>query len=156
MTSKRILITGPESSGKSTLAAQLAQEHSGVWVREYARSYLRRLQGRPYQMLDLDYILIGQLAAEKAMQHRYPLLYCDTGPEVIYIWSKVKFGKISNLVEARLRQHSYDKVFLCYPDLSWEPDQFREAPAPTERLRLFDLYEELLVDLGWTFEVVRH
>ncbi len=155
MISKRILITGPESSGKSTLAAKLAQEHAGTWVREYARYYLEHLHGRPYQREDLDYILIGQLAAEEAMSRLYPLLYCDTGPEVIYIWSKVKYGKVSSLIEERLRQHSYDEVLLCYPDIPWAPDPLREAPTVNERLRLFDLYEELLVDLGWSFEVVR-
>lgn len=153
---RRVLITGPESSGKSELSASLAHNLRTRWVPEYARTYLSTLP-RSYTRSDLDAILTGQLRWETATatETRHHYLFCDTGPEVVYIWSRVKYGAISPLIESITQQHHYDQIFLCYPDLPWTADPLREAPAAAERLALFDLYVGLLEQLGRPYEVVR-
>lgn len=141
---KKIVITGPESSGKTTLAQQLATHYATQWVPEYARSYLEQL-GRPYHQEDLLAIARGQATAEdrkklEAVQY----LFCDTGLEVIKIWSMVKYGKIDQRLKHLLDNHSYSAYLLCRPDLDWAPDPLRETPKLEDRLELFELYEKEL------------
>lgn len=137
----KVLITGPESSGKTQLAQSLARRFQSPWVPEFARTYLAALEGT-YQEEDLLHILNGQLRLQQ-QHHTSPFLFCDTGPEVIYIWSKVKYGRADPYIRQSLRKYRYDLNLLCYPDLNWEPDPLREAPDPESRLRLFQAYEEL-------------
>lgn len=159
---KKILITGPESSGKSELAAALAAHFGAAWVREYARAYLSAL-GRPYTEADLLGILRGQLRAERESENRAcgsrqseaAYLFCDTGPEVIYIWSEVKYGRVAPAILRALHEHTYDRILLCYPDLGWAYDPLREAPDAEQRLALFERYAALFADLDRTYHVVR-
>ena len=152
---QKTLITGPESSGKSQLASSLATCFPGAdWTPEYARYYLGRLD-RPYQEADLWHIAQGQLSWERQRIVRQPSwLFCDTGPEVIYIWSMVKYGFASPALRALVREVHYDLTLLCYPDLPWEPDPLREAPDLDVRIALFDEYCRLLQQLGREFEVI--
>lgn len=152
---QKILITGPESTGKSALAAQLADIYQCPWVPEYARSFLLQL-GRPYEEEDLLSILKGQLFWEHELADpQRPFLFCDTGPEVIAIWSQVKYGRVPPRIKHALQGQSYDLRFICYPDLSWEDDPLREAPDLAERLALFDRYVALHEERGWPYQIVR-
>lgn len=152
---QKILITGPESSGKTTLASRLALQHGGSWVPEFARTFLSTL-GRPYTENDLLTILEGQLQAEQTAALKQPAyLFCDTGPEVIYIWSIVKYGHASPIIEAALDRQYYDQRWLCYPDIEWTPDPFREAPNLQERIVLFERYATLFDTRGWPYKVIR-
>ena len=138
-----VLITGPESSGKSTLARGLAAAFCGVYVAEYAREYLEA-RGGVYEQTDLDNILEGQLAAQrKAVESGVSPMFCDTGPGVLYVWSKDKYGSVSPTIEQAFRAATYDATLLCYPDLEWEPDPLREHAATEDRERLFGIYKEL-------------
>ncbi len=152
---KKILITGPESTGKSELSVQLATRiPSADWTPEYARYYLEALD-RPYQEADLWHIAQAQVGWEKERSLRRPdWLFCDTGPEVTYIWSMVKYGRAAPPLSELLLDVPYDFTLLCYPDLPWTPDPLREAPDLAVRLALFDRYHQLLEDLGRTFQVV--
>ena len=132
---KKLLITGPESSGKSTLVAELASQLKCNYVPEYARVYLRIL-GTEYREEDLDIILQGQLRTEKnASNTSTEFLVCDTGPLVVYIWSLEVYGRTSDLITKSLSHlKSYHKIFLCHPDIPWEPDDLRENPQDRDRL----------------------
>lgn len=150
-----VLITGPESTGKSHLTEQLAQHFGGTPVPEYARTYLEQLE-RPYLLADLSHILRGQLAQETAARTTAtPFVFCDTGPEVIYVWSKVKYGAVSADIAEALHLQTYHIRLLCYPDLAWTPDPLREAPDAAVRLALFDVYCQLHEQLGAPYTVIR-
>lgn len=139
---KKIVITGPESSGKSTLTQQLAAHYQTQWVPEFARTYLEQLD-RPYQQEDLLTIARGQATLEdrkKSAASQY--LFCDTGLEVIKIWSLFKYGSVDDRIEGMLAERDYDLYLLCAPDLEWTPDPLRETPEAADRWRLFGLYEE--------------
>lgn len=152
---QKILITGPESSGKSELAAHLAEDFACPWVPEYARDYLGALS-RPYREEDLGRILEGQLAAERALADpSRPYLFCDTGPEVILIWSEVKYGRVAPALSRAVANQAYDLHLLCYPDLPWTPDPFREAPEAGMRQKLFDRYLDLHERMGWSYHLIR-
>lgn len=135
----RIAIVGPESSGKTTLARQLAAHLSGVWVPEVARTWIPN-QGPPRSALDLVPLAHAQLAAIAAADA--PWVVCDTTVLVLRIWSEVRFGGAHpDLPDDR---HAYDLHLLCRPDLPWEPDPLREDPDPLARAALHARYVDAL------------
>ena len=139
-----ILVTGPESSGKTTLSRQLAWALDGLFVAEAARDYLEQ-QGGTYEAEDLPLIWQQQAKAEDAARaSSASFVVCDTGPEVIRVWAEVKFGTCPPEVLRACEVRRYDLVLLCAPDLAWEPDPLRESPDLTQRGALFDRYQELL------------
>ncbi len=150
---KKIVITGPESSGKSKLAAQLADAFGKVWVPEFARQYLDGL-GRPYIADDLLEIARGQVALEDEMAAQANgLLFLDTSLEVVKIWSEFRFGFCHQWTLEQLRLRRPDHYLLCLPDLPWEPDPQRENP--NDRDVLLGIYRRELTSLGVPFSEVR-
>ncbi|MDR9399651.1 MAG: ATP-binding protein [Salibacter sp.] len=151
---KKVLITGPEATGKSKLAQQLAQHFNSEWVEEYARTYLNE-NGPEYSRSDLDRILHGQLdLIQQAERRQEECLFCDTGPEVIYIWSKHKYGVVSDEIERASNQNLFDKVLLMNIDLPWEDDPLREAPSLDERKIIFNRYVSFLEERGIDYTLI--
>ena len=151
---KRILILGPESTGKSTLAEKLALHFAEPWVPEVAREYLEKLD-RPYAYEDL--LQIGkqqmQLEDELAMQaHNY--LFCDTDLRVIQVWSQHRYGKVDPWVLEELARRTYDLIFLCAPDLPWQADPLREHPELEMREEFFAQYLQLTKQSGFPFKII--
>lgn len=146
---RRISLTGPESAGKSTLAAQLAAHYGTAYVPEYARVYLEE-NGAHYTPADLEAIAHGQLAAEDAAQ-AYQLLFCDTDLLVIKIWAENAFGTCPAWVLAELARPRYALTLLLAPDLPWTPDPLREHPDPAQRWHFYNLYRAELVSREWPF-----
>jgi NadR type nicotinamide-nucleotide adenylyltransferase len=139
---KKITITGPESSGKTTLARQLAEAFDTHWVPEYARAYLGLLD-RPYRESDLLEIARGQIAREDEFAEKSgELLFCDTSLEVIKIWSDYRYGRCHPWILKQLEKRQPDLYLLCAPDLPWEYDPQRENP--NDRDALFDIYRKEL------------
>jgi NadR type nicotinamide-nucleotide adenylyltransferase len=147
----RISLTGPESAGKSTLAAQLATYYSTIFVPEYARHYLEE-KGAAYALPDLEAIARGQLAAEDAAASQATqLLFCDTDLLVIKIWAENAFGTCPAWILQELARPRYALTLLLAPDLPWAPDPLREHPDPAQRWQLHELYRAELVQRGWPF-----
>lgn len=157
---RKIIFTGPESSGKSSLAAATAIRLGVPCVPEFARCYLAHL-GRPYTLSDLPLIAHGQLAWEAfsaaqslakqaSMPHNMPpTLLCDTDWTVLHIWESYRFRKKEmpphELIWQNLWQNqapAQTHHFLCAPDFPWQADALREHPH--ERDTLFIWYENLL------------
>ena len=144
-----LVTTGPESSGKTTLATQLAGALDAPLVPEIARTYLNeKRRDNPsfeYQQHDLLEIAKQQLAAEKkALRKAGEWLVCDTDLLVLMIWSDVKYGKCEPALQALFEQslESDRRYLLCTPDMPWEPDPLRENPG--DRELLFDRYLTVL------------
>lgn len=139
-----IRVTGPESSGKSSLAARLAAALDGIYVAEAARDYLTARNGK-YTEGDLPAIWSAQKEAEDAARaSSASFVVCDTGPEVIAVWAEVRYGRVPPALAAAVRDRNYDLTLLCYPDLTWEPDPLREAPDENLRKALFEKYFALV------------
>lgn len=151
----KIVLTGPESTGKSSTSRELALALDTVWVPEYAREYLSRL-GRPYQEEDLERIARGQLESEdQRAAHAADILICDTDLYVIKIWSEYKYGRCSPWILEQIALRSYDLYLLGYPDMAWEEDPLREHPDPKDREILFQYYLDHMVHSGVPFQVLR-
>lgn len=151
---KRILILGPESTGKSTLAEKLAEHYSEPWVPEVAREYLELLD-RPYGYDDL--LQIGrrqlQLEDEKAVEAKN-YLFCDTDLRVIQVWSRHRFGKVDPWVLEEITRRTYDLILLCAPDLPWQEDPLREHPELEMRQQFFDVYQQLTQASGFPWALI--
>ncbi|HEU5147660.1 MAG TPA: ATP-binding protein [Chryseosolibacter sp.] len=138
---RRIVIIGPECTGKSELSALLADTYQTVWVKEYAREYLDQLD-RPYGPDDLKLIAHGQTAHEDAMAMRAnKVLICDTDLYVIKVWSNFKYGYCDPEILDMIARRRYDLYLLTYIDIPWVSDPLREHPDQREELYAIYLRE---------------
>ncbi|MBF9141371.1 aldose epimerase family protein [Hymenobacter properus] len=138
----RISLTGPESTGKTTLAAQLAAHYGTSFAPEFAREYLAD-SGPRYTLEDLEEIARGQLQAEAAAEARaHRLVFSDTDLLVIKIWAEHSFGTCPEWILRCIDQQQYDLVLLMGVDLPWQPDPLREHPHL--RQQFYDLYQREL------------
>jgi NadR type nicotinamide-nucleotide adenylyltransferase len=159
---KKIVILGPESTGKSTLCEMLAKHFNTLWCPEYAREYLLE-NGTVYTFEDLLLIAKGQLALEEAFMgkmleenaeagigkgnHAAPsLLFIDTDQYVMKVWSEYVFGDCHNWILRRIAERPYDLYLLCKPDLPWVKDDLREYPDEKPRLELYHIYRDILLN----------
>jgi len=143
---KRIVITGPESTGKSTLCHQLAERYQTIWVPEFARQHLLE-NGMNYSYEDLLFIARKQLELEDAMaaKAKNNLLFVDTDMYVMKIWCEFVFGKCHQWILDQIALRKYDLYLLCNTDLPWTEDELREYPDLQSRLTLFHLYKDNLM-----------
>lgn len=152
MPCKKIVIIGPESTGKSSLCTLLADHYKTLWAEEYAREYLLT-NGTGYTYEDLFTIAQGQLrnedngiAAVNAMDGDKALpLFIDTDMNVMKVWSEFVFGKCDNRILTEIATRSYDLYLLCATDTPWVKDALREYPDLETREKLFHFYKDLLV-----------
>ncbi len=145
----RVAVTGPESSGKTTLAQAIAKKMNGEYIPEVAREFLTNL-GRNYIKSDLNEIARRQLS--QLLDSRSSLRISDSDFVVLDIWSKEKYGSTSSYIEDLVINKYFDLHILCTPNIPWEDDPLRENP--NDRDRLFDLYKERLTELNKPFVIV--
>lgn len=139
---KKIVLIGPESTGKTTLAEQLAKHYQTVWVSEFARDYIHKLD-RDYVENDLLKIAKGQIRAEeKLLAKAENILICDTDLIVIQIWAEVKYGACNSWILEQIKTRNYDLYLLCGTDIPWEFDEQREHPE--FRNELYEIYLKTL------------
>ncbi len=149
----KVVITGPESSGKTTLCEALAAHYGVPCVPEYARQYLQE-HGPGYRQADLLTIARGQIRLEEATLARQPrLLLCDTSLEVIRIWWEWRYGPCPTWLLEQSRQRLPDLYLLLSPDIPWQPDPLRENPH--DRQALFARYQNLLDEYQVPYVVVQ-
>jgi len=125
---KRICLFGPESTGKTTLAAQLARRYKTVWVAEHARPLLDHKEG-VCDEADIPFIARGQIAAEEAMARQANrVLICDTDPLLTTIWSEALFEHCPNWLKQVAQTRQYDLYLLMDVDVPWIQDGQRYLP----------------------------
>lgn len=125
---KRIVLTGPESTGKTTMAQQLADHFHTAWVQEYGRDYFVQ-HGGIRELADLSRIAEGQVRLEdEALLHANKLLFCDTDLIVTQVWSEIYFERCPQDVIDLSYTRRYDLHLLMDIDIPWEDDGTREFP----------------------------
>lgn len=151
----KIVITGPESTGKSTITQALAKHYNTVFVPEFAREYLNNLD-RTYEYGDLFIIAKEQIALEDelAKKAQNKLLFCDTDLLVIMVWSEHKYSKCHPWILEQLALRKYSHYFLTNIDFPWAEDPLREHPEPEMRTYFFNLYQEILKQRNLSFTVL--
>jgi nicotinamide riboside kinase len=138
-------ITGPEASGKTTLAHGLARALPGALVvPEFARCYLQA-KGADYTFPDFMAMLAGQRGWEQWFAAKTPsYLICDTDATVFEVWAQERYGFVPPEVLDWKKERKADLHLLCVPDMPWEADPLREHPH--DRERLFMAYQRALSD----------
>ncbi len=140
---KKIVFTGPESTGKTTMAKNLAVQLQIPFVKEVARDYITTLN-RPYNYEDVLNISMLQLAEEEKIKSlNPPLLICDTDLATIKIWCDDKFNQCEPWITNAYLERLPDIYFLCVPDFPWQPDPLREDEKRREHL--YEIYKSFLV-----------
>jgi NadR type nicotinamide-nucleotide adenylyltransferase len=147
MSIKKIVIIGPESTGKSTLCEQLAKHYNASWCPEYAREYLLT-NGTHYTADDLLIIAKEQIKLEEKMvaNAKNNLLFIDTNMYVLKVWSEFVFGKCDSWILNQVVQRTYDLYLLCNTDLPWQKDELREYPDLLTRRQLYLQYKDHLIN----------
>lgn len=153
---KRIVIIGPESTGKSTLTRQLATGFGTSFADEYARSYLENIV-RPYEQEDLQCIADGQIALEEQaiVQAKNGLVFFDTDLYVVKVWSEDKYGTCTETILRSIATRRYDLYILTGIDMPWQDDPLREHPQPEMRQYFYHIYHDIVQQSGVPFIEVR-
>ena len=142
----KVVITGPESTGKSWLAKTLARHYNMPYVEEYARLDLKQTGGK-YEEKDLLEIARGQAVLEEQVRQQKPkFILCDTSIEVIRVWSEWKYGRCDPQILALAKKQRPDLYLLLKTDVPWLPDPLRENPD--DREELFAYYQKILPEYG--------
>jgi NadR type nicotinamide-nucleotide adenylyltransferase len=159
---QKIVVLGPESTGKSTLCAALAKHYHTIWCKEFAREYLTQ-NGTAYTYENLLSIAKGQLAneevaIEKALTQRNKdginKLIIDTDMYVMKVWSEYVFNNCDPFILEQINERKYDLYLLCDVDLPWTSDEMREYPDELPRKELFLIYKDLLVNQTTPWAVI--
>jgi NadR type nicotinamide-nucleotide adenylyltransferase len=148
----RIAIVGPECTGKSTLAEQLAKHYNTCFVPEYAREYIDKLKG-PYTLDDIVEISKGQMKQEDELAAKAnKILVCDTNLIVTKIWAEFKYKQCPAWIKENIAKRKYSLHLLTDIDIPWEADPQREHPHL--RRELFEIYRNELVLEKVPFELI--
>lgn len=150
----KIAIIGPESTGKSSLAKDLAKHFGAPMVPEYAREYVEKL-AKPYTFDDVCAIAQKQIEAEKYYEKHTTesnFVFFDTDLIITKIWFSFCYNTIPRIITEQLKTGYFDLYLLCAPDLPWVPDSVREHGH--DRAYFFNLYRAEIEQLAKPFVVI--
>ncbi len=152
----KFAIFGPESTGKTTLAKQLAEHFQTEWAPEYAREYLQQKWNNYQQICDPDDLMpiaIGQTRFEnEALLTANQYLFCDTCLLVTKVFSEIYYNFCDPTLDKAARKHKYDLFFLTDVDVPWEKDDLRDAP--NNREQTFEIFKQALITNDKPFVVL--
>jgi NadR type nicotinamide-nucleotide adenylyltransferase len=150
---KRIVVTGPESTGKTELSNNLAKRLNCVFIPEYAREYVENL-GKKYTYSDVENIARYQIKQEKLFEEKVSnILIFDTWLIVTKVWFDLVFGKCPDWVVSHIKLSKIDFFLVCNTDLPWIFDPVRENGGE-KREQLLELYCKEIKSFGFNYGLV--
>ena len=154
----KIVIYGPESTGKTTLTKALAKAYHTNWMHEFDRDYLQQKWDSTREVCDkedLIQIVKGQIEAEnKMLLTANDFLFCDTNALVTQVWSETHFeGYCDPRIKQWANSFHYDYYFLTHIDVPWQADDLRDRP--NDREKMFDAFRESLLKKNLPFTILK-
>ncbi|WP_299337454.1 ATP-binding protein [uncultured Psychroserpens sp.] len=153
----KVVLYGPESTGKSSLAKELANYYDTVYVEEFSRSYAnsKKKNNELLTKEDVLPIAIGQMKSENEQLKKVNrLLICDTDLLETKVYSEFYYNEFCpEQVKKYAQENTYDLYFLTYIDTVWEADGIRDQP--NNRLQLFNRFEQALIDFKKPYILVK-
>ncbi len=149
MRNTKVVITGPESTGKSTLCQKLSQHYNTVSTLEYAREYLLK-NGLAYTAEEVEVMGFQQVKNNNLLSEG--LVFCDTDALTYAIWYEIAYQKKSAFLEKLWKDNLPDLYLLTQIDLPWEEDEMREHP--NKREFLFDFYAQRLGEVSVPVQII--
>lgn len=154
----RIVLFGPESTGKTSLAKALAKHYQTKWVPEFARDYLQKKydeSGLICETQDITPIAEGQLKLEKkTAENANNLLFCDTNALQTLVYTEAYYDNYENeRLNQLVRDLDYDYYFLTYYDTPWEEDDLRDKP--NEREAMYNRFHQKLILHKLPFSILK-
>ncbi len=142
----KIVLFGPESTGKTILAKKLASYYNTLWVPEFSRTYAENKAKLHEALTETDVLPIaeGQMALEnKLTKQAHKLLICDTDLLETKVYSEAYYqGFNSEKLNKFATENYYNLYFLTNIDLPWQPDGIRDKPH--ERETMFQMFQNAL------------
>ena len=154
----RIVLYGPESSGKTTLAKALAKQFQTTWVHEFARNFLQEKWDQKKEVCSLEDLIIiakGQINQENNLiKDANEFLFCDTNVLITKAWSETHFnGYCAPEIQYWVYTFKYDHYFLTDIDVPWQADDLRDRPNSREQM--FDYFENLLINKKASYTLLK-
>lgn len=154
----KVVLYGPESTGKTTLAKQLAAHYNTLWVPEYMREFLQKKWDSEKKLVekeDLIPIAKGQLRLEReATKHVENLLICDTNLLELKVYSEYYYdGFCPSEIKTEATKDKYGIYLLTYVDTPWEADILRDRP--NNREEMFCIFEAELKKQGFPYKILK-
>ena len=154
----RIVLYGPESSGKTTLAKALAKQFQTTWVPEFARNFLQEKWDQKKEVCSLEDLIIiakGQINQENNLiKDANEFLFCDTNVLITKGWSETHFnGYCAPEIQYWVDTFKYDHYFLTDIDVPWQADDLRDRPNSREQM--FDYFENLLINKKASYTLLK-
>lgn len=150
---KIIVITGAESTGKSTLTESLANYFNVPFIKEFAREYIEKLN-RPYNYQDV--VFIAEKQVEQLNKLKYsaePFVFVDTWLIITKIWLEVVFNKTPGWLDKEIRSSKIELFLVCDIDLPWISDPVRENGGE-KRQMLQNKYIQNIKKYNFTHKIV--
>jgi len=149
----KIVLTGPESTGKSELCCFLAEKFNTICSPEYARTYIEGLN-RDYTFEDVEIIARKQIELEEQMLLKAKkILFVDTSLIITKVWFDIVFNKIPKWFSEKIEDSFADFYLLCNTDVEWEKDSVRENGGKMRDV-LFERYKKELEFYGANYKII--
>lgn len=153
----KIVLFGPESTGKTTLAKQLAQHYNSLWVPEFSRKYAEKKLSNNQQLSKEDVlpIAIGQMKLENSLAKREKkVLICDTNILETKVYAMYIYnGYCPETINKGITQSTYHLYLLTATDIPWEYDAVRSSNA--NRKKMFAYFENTLKSYGFPYTIIK-
>ncbi len=150
---KRVVLTGPESTGKTTLAQQLAAYYQTIWIPEFARQYAKEINNE-FTYADVLNVARFQLVQEIEVEEKVnKILFFDTSLIITKVWLDVVFKKVPQWLEEQILHEEADLYLLCAPDIEWVFDPLR-VNGGKKRVKLFERYLNELENYGFNYRII--